>query len=78
MPDGSLIHAPLGCCDTQKGLLPLAEARATLLAGVRPVARQQSLAPAAALGRILAAAPREGVAAALRPIRHGWLRAACR
>ncbi|MDO9710802.1 molybdopterin molybdotransferase MoeA [Paracraurococcus lichenis] len=62
MPDGTLIHtpihAPLACCDEEPGLLPVAEARARLLHGALPVAGEEVLAPTAALGRLLAAAPR--------------------
>lgn len=58
MPDGTLIQAPPTCCDEAPGLLPVTEARARLLRGARPVAGEEILAPAAATGRVLTAAPR--------------------
>ena len=58
MPDGTLIHAPLPCCDDAPGLLPTAEARARLLRGAVPVPGEECLDPTAALGRVLASAPR--------------------
>lgn len=58
MPDGTLIHAPLLCCDEESGLLPVAAARMRLLRAARPVPGEELLAPAMAAGRVLAAAPR--------------------
>ncbi|MCB4820284.1 molybdopterin molybdotransferase MoeA [Roseicella aerolata] len=58
MPDGTLISAPLACCDTAPGLLPLAAARERLLRAAVPVVGEEALPPGMALGRVLAAAPR--------------------
>src|SRR4051812_34862685 len=58
MPDGTLIQALPPCCDEEPGLLPVTEARARLLRGAMPVTGEDFRAPAAALGRVLAAAPR--------------------
>jgi molybdopterin molybdotransferase len=60
MPDGTLI--PPTCCDTEPGLLPLAEARARLLRGVVPVAGTELLRLGAATGRLLADAPLAAIA----------------
>ncbi len=58
MPDGTLIPATPPCCDTEPGLLPPAEARAHLLRGAVALTGEAVMTPAAALGRVLAAAPR--------------------
>ncbi|TCZ57325.1 molybdopterin molybdotransferase MoeA [Roseicella aquatilis] len=60
MPDGTLIQAPISCCDDEPGLLPVVEARARLLRGATPVPEEEALPLAAALGRVLATVPRSG------------------